>query len=197
MLSFNLSRICISSEIYRSTCELFVFDKCIQFSFFTEPTPSNLAQHLIEIKCSAIDLSEHVYSFNADDVEENVIGGEIKFSIINRMSPNDTNQLSFFVTSNAYMPDSEFISSLGSEFECDASFPLVSQKDVESSRNTFLRKNGRRYVILEFYSYIDHHNASLAFKNLRMPTKPVIMTISSSNIRLYCVYIIENSSNAI
>lgn len=121
MLSYNLSRICIGSEIYRSTCELSVFDSYIQFSFFTEPTPSNNAQHLFEIERSDLDLSEHVYSFNANDVVEDVIGEEVKFSLINRISPNDSNQLSSFVTSNAYMSDNELVSSLGSELEFDVS----------------------------------------------------------------------------
>jgi len=65
------------SDIYRSTCVLPVFYSYIRSSFFTEPTPSNHPQHLNMIKCSAFDLSEHIYSFNADDVEEDVIREEV------------------------------------------------------------------------------------------------------------------------
>jgi len=111
-----------------------------------------------------------------------VIGEEVKFILIIRISPNDSNQLTSFVTSNAYMSDSEF--------ECDISTPIVSQ---ENSRNiSFLRNDGRRYVIFEFYSYTDHYNASMAFK--RMNTKPVIVTVTRSNLRFYCNNIIEKST---
>jgi len=82
------------------------------------------------------------------------------------------------------------------EFEPDLSFPILSQEgdvtkvlpilsqeDLENSRNiSFLRNNGRRYFIFEFYSY------TAAFQ--RMDTKPVIKDKFRVEVIFYTVRVV-------